>query len=85
MTDSARHLQRFEDTMVKYHGQLDFYIYAAEIACPTTNRGGICHHKDSVCPFKAKMFANGELHVCRLRSLRALIGDRVKQDDVEVK
>ena len=80
MVDSARHLQRWEDTMAKYHGQIEFFIYASEIHCPTTNRGSICHHKEKVCPFKAK-FTTG-LDVCRLRSIRVLIGDHIKQDDV---
>jgi hypothetical protein len=82
MVDSVRHLQRVEDTMAKYHGQLDFYIYAAEIACPTTDRGSICQNKKLKCPFKSLMFANGELYVCRLRSMRVLMGEHVKQDDV---
>jgi hypothetical protein len=79
--DSARHLQTFTDTMRKYHGNLEFYIYAAEQACPTPNRGSICHHKERVCPFKALVWTGTDLHVCRLRGVRTLIGDHVKQDD----
>ena len=79
--DSARHLQRWEDTMAKYHGQLEFFIYAAEIHCPTPNRGSICHHKEHGCPFKALVWTGTDLHVCRLRGMRTLIGDHVKQDD----
>lgn len=68
--------------MAKYFGEIDRLTYAAEIACPTTDRGSICQNKKLVCPFKAKMFANGELYVCKLRSLRVLIGDHIRQDDV---
>ena len=79
---SARHLQRWEDTMAKYHGEIERLVYAAEIHCPTTNRGSICHHKERVCPFKALVWTGTDLHVCRLRGMRTLIGDHVKQDDV---
>jgi hypothetical protein len=37
--DSARHLQRWEDTMAKYHGQLEFFVYAVENT--KENRGTI--------------------------------------------
>jgi len=80
-TDSVRHLQTFADTMARYHGDIEGLVYASEILCLNPNRGSICNHKDRVCPWKSKMFANGELDVCRLRSIRVLIGDHVKQDD----
>jgi len=85
-SDSVRHLQSFTDTMARYHGDIERLVYASEILCPSPDRGSICHHKEHLCPWKSKMFANGELDVCRLRSIRVLIGDHVTQDDAtEVK
>jgi hypothetical protein len=82
MTNSVRHLQTFTDTMGKYHGEIERLVYAAEVACPSSNRGAICHHKDRVCPFKALMWTGTDLHVCRLRGIRVLMGETVKQGDV---
>lgn len=78
----GRESMAFQDKMRKYHAEIERMVYAAEILCPTPNRGSICHNKDHPCPFKTKMFINTELYVCKLRSLRVLIGDHVKQDDV---
>lgn len=75
--DSARHLQRFEDTMAKYHGEIERLVYAAEIHCrqpdESRKRIGRCR-----CPF----VPDSEPHICPLVKIREAIGDHVKQDDV---
>jgi hypothetical protein len=79
--DSARHLQRWGDTMAKYLGELDRLTYAAEIMCPE-RRGCLCHDIKQPCPFKSKQFPTAEWYVCKLRKMRILIGDHVKQDNI---
>jgi hypothetical protein len=79
MPDSVRHLQKFEDSMKRYLGDIDRAVYSAEILCTQTPEGrrriGRCD-----CPF----VPDHEPHICPLVKLRELIGDHVKQDPIGV-
>lgn len=79
MTDSVRHLQKWGDMMIKYHGEIERLVYAAEIACEVSHKGSVCQASpDTVCPFKKASPCH--IAICRLHSLRVLLGDHVKQD-----
>jgi len=87
--DSARHLQRWEDTMERYVGNMEFNIYASEQHCPRST------------DVKKRHFYSGSFELsctlldvphecpmrdynafCKLPKYRRLVGDHVKQDDV---
>jgi hypothetical protein len=67
MSDSVRHLERFDDSMRRYHGDIERNVYAAEILC-----GGTVMCAKS-CPF------HGGRTFCKLHLVRMIIGDAVKQ------
>jgi hypothetical protein len=79
MPDSVRHLQKFEEAMTRYLGDIDRTIYAAEMLCPQSpesrKRIGSC-----LCPF----VPIGKPHICPLVKLREIIGDHVQQDPIGV-
>jgi hypothetical protein len=77
MVDSARHLQRFEDTLAKYYGEIERLVYAAEIACPYTGDIGAIQKCRKPCTFRTSW--------CTLYTIRKTLGDHVKQDDAGVK
>jgi len=68
--------------MATWLQNIDNSIYAAEMLCGW-NPGSICQHKERECAFKSKMFTTGSLYVCKLHSLRVLVGDHTPQHDIE--
>jgi hypothetical protein len=70
---SVRHLQSFTDTMARYHGNLEFYLYAAEQNCPHTGDIGAIQKCREPCSFRTSW--------CTLYTNRKTIGDHVKLDD----
>lgn len=81
--DSARHLQRFEDTMAKYHGEIERLVYAAEIACHENGGDRFNCPLGRKCPFK--IYVLHKENDCMLNRVRDMMGDHVKQDDAEAK
>jgi len=80
---SVRSQRKFEDSMATWLKNIDNSIYAAEQLCGKIPKSGcICKHKERDCGFKTKMFSEGKLYICKLHSLRALIGDHTIQDDI---
>ena len=80
---SVRSQRKFEESMATWLQNIDNSIYAAETLCKP-GRGSICKHKDRECAFKSKMFPTGSLYICKLHSLRVLIGDHTPQHDIEI-
>jgi len=74
MNDSARRLQRFEDTMAKYYGEMERILYAAEIACLEAKGYTSC----CGCAFYRGCIVGSN----KCNKFRELFGDHVKQDDV---
>ena len=69
MTDSVRHLQTFEDTMKRYHGEIERLVYAAETMCIRKH----CRE----CPFYNELYGK----FCDVMELRKVIGEHVEQHD----
>ena len=81
-SQSVRDQRKFEESMATWLQNIDNNIYAAEILCGP-NPGSICQHKERECAFKSKWFPSGSLYICKLRSLRILIGNHTPQHDIE--
>jgi uncharacterized protein (DUF2141 family) len=60
------------DTLKKYHGQIEFFVYAAEQLCAKSADENLCPK----CPFRS---TDGW---CALKEIRSCIGDGMKQEDV---
>lgn len=84
MNNSVRHLRTFQEQMYSLHSNIERALYAAEITCGRVREGCICEFKDRDCKFKSPMFTGGSMYICKLHSLRVLIGDTVVQHDTEV-
>jgi hypothetical protein len=83
MPDSVRHLQKFEDSMKRYLGDIDRAVYSAEILCSMPHKGAVCLVAyNTVCPFRVASSCN--IFFCRIYSFRTLLGDHVKQDPIGV-
>jgi hypothetical protein len=67
---SVRHQLPSTDTMLKYHGEMERMLYAAEIYCKDETDEAICHGDIPECAFRKHM-------CCNLIILRAIIGGRV--------
>jgi hypothetical protein len=89
--DSARHLQRWEDTMERYVGNMEFNIYASEQHCPRSTDVKKRHFYSG--SFELSCTLLDVPHECPMRNYnafckipkyRSLIGDHVKKDDVVV-
>ena len=78
----GRDSTKFGDKMARYHAAMENALYAAEIECNNPHWGSICSFKDRECPFKGKLFSEGAISVCKLRSYRVLLGDHVPQHDI---
>ncbi len=79
--DSARHLQRWEDTMARNFGKVDRWVYAAEIACGNTHHQ-FCYRLDDLpCPFRGTRVVESIPPICTVHVFRRFFGDHVKQDD----
>lgn len=70
-SESVRHLQPFHEMMKKYHGGIEFLVYAAEINCNVNRPDGGC---------LGCKFGMGECK-CFIVSARSLLGDHVIQHD----
>lgn len=71
----------FRDKMVKYHGEIERLVYAAEILCPENNIqcSPIAHPS---CPFALRSLGRG--WVCSIYRIRGYIGDHIEQHDCMV-
>lgn len=56
MSDSVRHLRKFQEQMHSLHSNIERGIYSAEITCGRIGEGCICKFKDRNCEFKSQMF-----------------------------
>jgi hypothetical protein len=66
--DSVRHQMPQTDTMLKYFGEIERMVYAAEIYCKDETDEAPCHGDIPECPFR-------KYKCCNLVMLRAVIGD----------
>ena len=60
------------DTLEKIHGQIEFFVCAAEQLCAESTDGALCPK----CPFRS---TDGW---CNLQEIRERVGDSMKQEDV---
>jgi len=75
----------FQEHMQTLYQNIDNMTYAAEVSCNVSHdMGCICKRKEQDCAFKSKMFPEGQLYLCKLHSLRSLIGDHTPQHDIEI-
>jgi hypothetical protein len=67
---SVRHNLPATETMLKYHGEIERMVYAAEIYCTEYQHkgGSYCNGKIPDCPFKSH-------RECVLVLLRVVVGD----------
>lgn len=72
----GRDSMAFRDKMVKYHGEIERLVYAAEILCDSVN--GCDFSKDRDCPFAVNEFQ------CNLETIRETYGDHIEQHDCMV-
>jgi len=89
MTDSVRHLQKWEDTMTRYIGNMEFNVYAAEQHCPRSSDVQLRHFYSSSFELQCTLLdvphecpMRDYNAFCKLPKYRRLVGDHVKQDDV---
>ena len=79
-----RQKRSFQEHMKTLYQNIDTLIYSAEITCGVQkDYGSICKHKEHDCPFKSKMFPTGSLYICKLHSIRALLGEHFEQSDIK--
>ena len=78
----GRDSMQFREKMVKYHGEIERMVYAAEISCKRTpvrqaklDRGWAYACSED-CSFRS---ING---FCKINILRSNIGDHVQQHDI---
>lgn len=90
MVDSVRHLQKFEGTMAKYVSNMEFFVYAAEQACPRSSDVQLRHFYSSSFELSCTLLdvphecpMRDYNAFCKLPKYRRLVGEHVKQDDVE--
>ena len=88
--DSAKKHQSFEENMKRLHAEIERFTYAAEIACPVTDRDDCCvigqsneTSKCNACAFKDTFddIAGSDVFECRLLFLRRWIGKHPEQHD----
>ena len=80
---SVRSQRSFSEHMKTLYQNIDTLVYAAEIQCGRQrDMGCICWRKEQDCAFKSKMFTEGQLYICKLHSIKSLIGDHYQQDDI---
>jgi hypothetical protein len=78
-SDSVRHTIAFSETMKRLHGEIERYLYSAEIVCG--NLGDeIC--KESECSFFRAPTKERPLFGCNLVTIRCTIGDHFEQHDI---
>ncbi len=74
----GRDSMRFREKMVKYHGEIERLVYAAEILCPENSIqcSPIAHR----CPFALRSLGRG--WICGIHRIRGYIGDHIEQHDI---
>lgn len=79
MSDSVRHLLPQNDTMRKYHSEIERLVYAAERVCDDMQQCnyGLCSNRE--CVFAPARDAPNQ--TCGLLAIRATLGDVVEQHD----
>ena len=77
---SVRTQLAFEETMAKYHGDMERILYAAEIHCKLRH-GKICTAlRKTKCAFRKEMDLCPDL--CNVVLIRDLFGDVVEQHNI---
>jgi len=66
--ESVRHQMPSTETMLKYFGEIERMVYAAEIYCKDETETAACHGDIPDCPFRS-------FRACNLVMFRAVIGD----------